>query len=55
MKILRITMLTLSLTALLASCGPKKGTIEDKEAVKNDSLNVREGQGEGPVGESDHK
>ncbi len=42
-------------TSVLFGCGPKKGTIEDKEAVKNDTLDVNEGVGEGPVGESDHK
>ncbi|MEP2770679.1 MAG: hypothetical protein ABJH05_00935 [Fulvivirga sp.] len=57
MRTLKSTLLSLILlsTAVIGGCGPKKGTIEDKEAVKNDTLDVNEGVGEGPVGESEHK
>lgn len=37
----------------MLSCQPKQGTVEDKGAVKGDSIDVREGAGEGPVGEGD--
>ncbi|UII32066.1 hypothetical protein LVD17_27670 [Fulvivirga ulvae] len=36
---------------LSLGCEPKKGTIEDKEAVKQDTVDPREGEGEGDVGE----
>lgn len=32
---------------LLASCEPKQNTIEDKEAIENDSIDHRQGEGEG--------
>lgn len=32
---------------MLASCEPKQDTVEDKEAVKNDTTDPREGKGEG--------
>lgn len=41
----------MSLGALLVSCEPKQGTVDDKDAVKGDSLNSTEGKGEGDVGE----
>lgn len=31
----------------LASCEPNQSTIEDKEAVENDSIDHRQGEGEG--------
>jgi len=39
----------------LFSCSPNQGTKEDKSAVKEDTLDVTEGEGEGPIGEGDHK
>ena len=53
-KSILFSLLILS-TAVIGGCGPKQGTIEDKEAVKSDTLDVNEGVGEGPVGESEHK
>ena len=32
---------------MLASCEPKQATVEDKEAVKNDTTDPRQGKGEG--------
>jgi len=54
MKRLRIIISLLFIGCLL-SCNPNQGTVEDKSAVKEDTLNVTEGEGEGPVGEGDHK
>ena len=48
-------ILSLLLIGLTFSCSPKKGTVEGKSAVKQDSIDVTEGVGEGPVGEGDHK
>ena len=36
---------------LLAACDPQRTTVEDKEAVKKDTVDPREGKGEGEVGE----
>ena len=41
------------LSASMTACKPDKGTVDEKEAVQGDSLNMREGKGEGPVGEGD--
>ena len=49
-----LQILSVLLIAFMVSCSnPKEGTVEDKGAVKGDTLNVREGTGEGPVGEGD--
>lgn len=36
---------------LFTACEPKQGTMGDKEAVKGDSIDMREGAGEGEEGE----
>ncbi|GAA0894431.1 hypothetical protein GCM10009122_41120 [Fulvivirga kasyanovii] len=38
-------------TLFALGCEPKKGTVEDKGAVKQDTVDPREGKGEGDVGE----
>lgn len=54
MKYLKSIALLLAFSVALGSCGnPKEGTVEDKGAVKGDTLNTREGTGEGPVGEGE--
>ena len=55
MKIRRLFIASLLIMFSFSACGPNQGTVEDKEAVKGDTLDVNEGQGEGPVGEGDHK
>ena len=53
MKQIRLLIILFSVTVFAACSNPKQGTTEDKGAVKGDTLNVREGSGEGPVGEGD--
>lgn len=56
MKNLRIFTISMFLMACVSyGCEPKKGTVEDKEAVKNDSIDVREGEGEGESGTDHHR
>lgn len=47
----RILTIISILTLFSIGCEPKKGTIEDKEAVKQDTVDPRQGKGEGEVGE----
>lgn len=47
----RILVIISMLTLFSISCEPPKGTVEDKEAVKQDTVDPREGKGEGDVGE----
>ncbi|MBL3655445.1 hypothetical protein [Fulvivirga sediminis] len=45
-------LIILSLGFIIAACdNPKQTTEDDKDAVKGDTLNPREGEGEGDVGE----
>ncbi len=53
MNLKRALIILLSIAFLTACSNPKEGTTEDKGAVKGDTLNVREGTGEGTVGEGD--
>lgn len=55
MNKLKLIILILCTGFMLSCNNPKQGTVEDKSAVKNDTLDVSEGEGEGPVGEGDHK
>ena len=50
-----LTTLLFTIFALVSftACQPDRGTKDEKEAVKGDTLNVREGEGEGPIGEGD--
>ncbi len=52
-NLIKIFLVMLTLLFTTACTNPKEGTVEDKGAVKGDSLNVREGSGEGPVGDGD--
>ncbi|MDX1627724.1 MAG: hypothetical protein R3345_03440 [Fulvivirga sp.] len=54
-RIIALLFISVFISANLTGCGPKQGTVEDKSAVKGDTLDVTEGEGEGPVGEGDHK
>ena len=51
--IARIFILLIAVSPLLSGCKPDKGTVDEKEAIEGDSLNMREGKGEGPIGEGD--
>lgn len=49
MKNVFITLLFLS-AIFLAGCKPNEGTKDDKEAVKSDTIDHRQGAGEGEEG-----
>jgi len=50
---IRLGLIMIFTLGLTFSCAPDKGTVDEKEGVQGDSLNMREGKGEGPIGEGD--
>jgi hypothetical protein len=55
MKTIRLFTIAVFFFFTISCDNPKQGTLEDKEAVKGDTLNPREGAGEGPIGEEAKK
>lgn len=53
MKFILKYLFGLTLILSLISCEPKQGTLDDKGTVKGDTLDVSEGEGEGPLGEDE--
>lgn len=51
MKTIRLFTIAFLFLFTISCENPKQGTVEDKGAVKGDTLNPREGAGEGPIGE----